>query len=259
MSDMTGLHRMMTIWTRLREQSGQLQRRKFDHLVGYSGTIEIAIIAAPLTDLTKKGQPNFLEWGEAQEKAFKTLREALLKRPILRLPDHSLDFTVRTDASNNGIGAVLMQEHEGKLHLVAYASKKLTNPETKYSTLEKKCLAIIWEVGKFRLFLAGKKFVLQTDHKPLTFLSTAHYKNDRILRWFLSLQGYDFVVKDIAGKKNGMADYLPASDPGSTAAWGSKRINLRPQSCLCLTWSGYLSKRRRRRRLYLYVHRECTG
>ena len=101
-----------------------------------------------------------------------------------------------------------MQEHEGKLHPVAYASKKLTNAETKYSTLEKECLAIIWGVGKFRLFLAGKKFVLQTDHKPLTFLSTARYKNDRILRWSLSLQGYDFVVKDIAGKENVMADYL---------------------------------------------------
>ena len=184
--------------------------RSFCGLLGYYRDYipSFAIIAAPLTDLTKKGQPNFVKWGEAQEKAFNTLREALLKRPILRLPDHSRNFTLRTDASNSGIGAVLMQEHEGKLHPVAYASKKLTNAETKYSTLEKECLAIIWGVGKFRLFLAGKKFVLQTDHKPLTFLSTARYKNDRILRWSLSLQGYDFVVKDIAGKENVMADYL---------------------------------------------------
>ena len=184
--------------------------RSFCGLLGYYREYipSFAIIAAPLTDLTKKGQPNFVEWGEAQEKAFNTLREALLKRPILRLPDHSLNFTLRTDASNRGIGAVLMQEHEGKLHPVAYASKKLTNAETKYSTLERECLAIIWGVGKFRLFLGGKKFVLQTDHKPLTFLSTARYKNDRILRWSLSLQGYDFVVKDIAGKENVMADYL---------------------------------------------------
>ena len=112
------------------------------------------------------------------------------------------------DAFNSGIGAVLMQEHEGKLHPVVDASKKLTNAETKYFTLEKECLAIIWGVGKFCLFLAGKKFVLQTDHKLLTFLSMAHYKNDGILWWYLSLQGYDFVVKDIAGKENVMADYL---------------------------------------------------
>ena len=112
------------------------------------------------------------------------------------------------DASNSRIGAVLMQEHEGKLHPITYASKKLTNVETKYSTLEKKCLTIIWGVGKFHLFLAGKKFVLQMDHKPLMFLSTACYKNDHRLRWSLSLQGYNFVVKDIAGKENVMADYL---------------------------------------------------
>ena len=91
--------------------------RSFCGLLGYYRDYipSFAIIAAPLTDLTKNGQPNFVEWGEPQEKAFNTLREALLKRPILRLPDHSLDFTLRTDASNSGIGAVLMQEHEGKL------------------------------------------------------------------------------------------------------------------------------------------------
>ena len=138
--------------------------RSFCGLLGYYRDYipSFAIIAASLTDLTKNGQPNFVEWSEAQEKAFNILREALLKWPILRLPNYLLDFFLHTDASNSGIGAVLMQEHEGKLHPVAYASKKLTNAETKYSTLEKECLAIIWGVGKFRLFLAGKKFVLQT-------------------------------------------------------------------------------------------------
>ena len=126
--------------------------RSFCGLLGYCQDYipSFAIIAAPLTDLTKKGQPNFVEWGEAQEKAFNTLREALLKRPILRLSDHSLDFTLRTDASNSGIGAVLMQEHEGKLHPIAYESKKLRNVETKYSTLEKECLAIIQSELSFK-------------------------------------------------------------------------------------------------------------
>ena len=180
--------------------------RSFCGLLGYYRDYipSCAIIATLLMDLTKKGQPNFIEWGEPQEEAFNTLREALLKRPILRLPNHSIDFTLRTDASNSGIGAVFMQEHGGKLRPVAYASKKLTNAETKYSTLEKECLVIIWGVGRFWLFLAGKKFVLQTDHKLLTFLSTAHYKNNRILRWSLSLQGYEFVVirrqANLAGK-----------------------------------------------------------
>ena len=99
--------------------------RSFCGLLGYYRDYipSFAIIAAPLTDLAKKGQPNFVEWDEAQEKAFNTLREVLLKRRILRLPDYSIDFTLRADASNSGIGAVLMQEHKGKLHPVAYASK----------------------------------------------------------------------------------------------------------------------------------------
>ena len=61
---------------------------------------------------------------------------------------------------------------------------------------------------KILSLFTGKKFVLQTDHKPLTFLGSACYKNDRIMRWSLSLQEYDFVVKDIAGKDNILADYL---------------------------------------------------
>ena len=63
-------------------------------------------------------------------------------------------------------------------------------------------------VSKFRLYLAGKPFVLQTDHQPLTFLKDDKFRNDRIMRWALALQGYDYTVKDIPGKRNIVADYL---------------------------------------------------
>ena len=120
------------------------------------------------------------------------------------------------DASNSGIGAMMTQKYEGKLHPVAYSSKKLTNAETKLKALKeclsnfgnsplKECLAIIRGVEKFCLFLAGKK--LQIDHKPLSFSVRLVTKNHRILRWFLSLQEYDFIVKDSASKNNVMADY----------------------------------------------------
>ena len=74
--------------------------------------------------------------------------------------------------------------------------------------LRKKCLAIVWGVSKFRLNLAGKPFILQTDYQPLTFLNVAKFKNDRIMRWALALQGYDFTVNDIPGKDNVLADFL---------------------------------------------------
>ena len=80
---------------RAKQPATKKEVRSFCGLLGYYRDYIpfFAIITAPLTDLTKKGQPNFVEWGKAQEKAFNTLREALLKRLILRLPDHSLDST----------------------------------------------------------------------------------------------------------------------------------------------------------------------
>ena len=72
-----------------------------------------AAIAAPLSDLTKKGLPESVRWEDAREKAFTTLRESLVRRPIQRLPDHNKTLNLRTDASNCGFGAAFMQEQEG--------------------------------------------------------------------------------------------------------------------------------------------------
>ena len=102
-----------------------------------------AAIAAPLSDLTKKGLPESVRWENTQEKELVTLRESLVRKPILRLPDHNKTYILRIDASNCGLGAALMQEHEGRFFPIAYGSKKLTSAERKYSTIEEKCLAIV--------------------------------------------------------------------------------------------------------------------
>ena len=102
-----------------------------------------AAIAAPLSDLTRKGQPNKVEWGEAQEKAYQTIKSYLTSEPILRLPDPAKTYFSRMDASNNGIGAVLMQRNDEKLFPVCYASKKLSSAERIYSTIEKECLTFV--------------------------------------------------------------------------------------------------------------------
>ena len=159
-----------------------------------------AAIAAPLSDLTRKGLPESVRWEDAQEKAFVTLRDSLVRRPILRLPDHNKTFILRADASNCGLGAAFMQKHEGRFFPIAYGSKKLTSAERKYSTIEKECLAIVWGVSKFRLHLAGKPFVLQTDNQLLSFLKDAKFRNDRIMRWALALQGYDYTVETFLAK-----------------------------------------------------------
>ena len=167
-----------------------------------------AAIEAPLSNLTNKGLPESVRWEDAQEMAFVTPRESLVRRPILRLPDHNKTLILRTDASNCGLGAALMQEHEGRYFSIAYGSKKLTSAEQKYSTIEKECLAIVWGLSKFRLYLGGKPFVLQTVHQPLTIIKDAKFGNDGIMRWALALQEYDYTVKNIPGKDNVAADYL---------------------------------------------------
>ena len=95
-----------------------------------------AAISAPLSDLTRKAQPNKVVWGNAQEKAYQTLMTLLASKPILQIPDPKKTYYLIIDASDYGVGAVLMQEHDSKLFSVCYASKKLSNAERKYYTIE---------------------------------------------------------------------------------------------------------------------------
>jgi hypothetical protein len=188
------------------------QVRSFLGLTGfyreYIGSRRYAEIAVPFTDLTKKCKPNKVEWGPEQEAAFQTLKRRIADRPILKLPDVTKPFVLRTDASDIGVGAVLLQESDGMLFPVAYASKKLLPRERAYSIMEKECLAIVWAVRKFRVYLYGASFTLQTDHQPLAYLNRSKYTNDRITRWALFLQPYQITIQAIKGSQNVGADYL---------------------------------------------------
>ncbi|KAL9963057.1 hypothetical protein ACROYT_G032222 [Oculina patagonica] len=190
--------------------STKKQIRSFMGLAGYYRDFipNFAAVVAPLSDLTRKGQPNRVEWGEAQERAYQSVKAHLTSTPILHLPDPSKTYYLRTDASDNGIGAVLMQEHEGKLFPVCYASKKLSNAERNYSTIEKECLAIVWGIKRFHLYLYGVRFVLQTDHEPLKYMNSAKFVNSRLMRWTIFLQSYNLKVEAIKGSDNVGADYL---------------------------------------------------
>lgn len=186
------------------------QVRSFIGVVGYYQMYipNFSIIAVPLTNLVKKGEPNYVTWGPEQDEAFRTLKSKLLEEPVLRLPDFSRPFVVQTDASDYGIGAALMQEYEGILHPVAYASKKLLSREQSYSVIEKECLALVWAIKRFEKYLHGVEFILETDHQPLAYLNTAKMSNSRLMRWALFLQNYKFHIKAIRGSENVVADYL---------------------------------------------------
>jgi len=163
----------------------------------------------PLTDLTKKDQPNQLKWSETQDRAFETLKGYSVNPPILRLSDFEKQFILRTDASNTGIGAILLQEESGVKHPVAFTSRKLLTRESHYSTTEKECLAIVWAIQKFQNFLYGKEFITETDHQPLLYLGKTQYgQNGRLMRWALVLQQYRFTLRAIKGSENVGADFL---------------------------------------------------
>ena len=167
-----------------------------------------AAIAAPLTDKTKNSEPNKIGWETSQAKAFTTLKEKLANPPVLHLPDLTQDFILRTDASNIGLGAVLLQTHQEERFPVAYASRKLLRREQAYSTIERECLAIVWAVKKFEPYLYGREFILETDHHPLAYLNSVSPANGRLMRWILALQPYRFRIVAIRGSENVGADVL---------------------------------------------------
>ena len=172
-----------------------------------------ASVAAPLTDLTKEGGRSCrsIHWTPDCASALQEIQDILSRKPVLLLPRLDLPFVLQTDASSTGLGAVLLQEFEDSLHPVCFASRKLLDREKRYSTIERECLAIVWAVHKFVRFLWGVRFLLQTDHRPLTYLRTSNFKNSRIMRWALSLQEFSFEVLPVSGQANVFADLLSRS------------------------------------------------
>lgn len=170
-----------------------------------------ATLTAPLTNLTRKGKSNKIVWTVECDNTLRTIQSLLSTYPILMLPNVNLPFVVSTDASTTGIGACLMQERRGILHPVKYISRKLLDRETRYSTIERECLAIVWAVKKLSRYLLGSKFQLQCDHKCLSYLKTSNFANPRICRWALALQEFIFDINYIKGTENVAADFLSRS------------------------------------------------
>ena len=104
--------------------------------------------ARPLYRLTEKGRR--WNWTDECGEAFLTLKHALISAPILAFPDFNHDFILDTDASTDGLGAVLSQHSEEGEKVIAYASRTLTKPERQYCTTRKEMLALVWGIRQFR-------------------------------------------------------------------------------------------------------------
>ena len=159
------------------------------------------------------------EWTPECENAFQLLKEKLTTAPILAYADFSKPFVLETDASARGLGAVLSQEQDGKLRVIAYASRTLRPSEKNmknYSSFKLELLALKWAVTeKFRDYLLCAHFTAFTDNNPLSYLSTAKLGAVE-QRWAAQLAQFNFQIKYRSGKENVNADSLsrnPVEDP----------------------------------------------
>jgi len=168
-----------------------------------------ATIAAPITDLTQKSVPENVSLGIEGVKSFSRLKEIMLSYAVLRNPYFTKPFIIQTDASEVGVGAILSQQDtEGYDNPVAFFSRKLLLREQRFSTVEKECLAVKLGVEAFQVYLLGRKFVIQTDHRALQWLTKFKNHNSRLMRWSLALNPYLFQVQHRKGTDNANADAL---------------------------------------------------
>jgi transposase InsO family protein len=159
----------------------------------------------------KKGQKMKITLSIEEIQAFEKLKQFLTTDLVLRLPNNRFPFKVQTDASDEGIGAVLLQIYPEGNRPVAYISKKFTLAQRRWSPMEQECYAFICALDKWHNYLSGTKFTWETDHKALTQLNKKAQINKRCERWRLKILEYDFDVKYIPGLQNSMPDYLSRS------------------------------------------------
>ena len=173
---------------------------------------KFAEIISPLYKLLKKEV--VWKWGKSENDAFNDLKDAISAEKMLKRYEPNGDLVLQTDASGVGVGATILQHNEnGFLKPIAYASRILNKAERNYPQIERELLGVVFGVTKFRLFVLGRKFLLQTDHKPLTKICNEHetisqLTSNRIKKWSMLLKAYDFKISHIPGKQNVVADFL---------------------------------------------------
>ena len=118
--------------------------------------------------MIKKSEPETVNWTAEGIQAFNKLKEIIVSSPVMANPHFLHPFILQTDASEIEIRAVLSQvDAEGYDHPVAYFGRKLLPREQRYATVEKECLAIKLRVKAFQVYLLGREFIVQTDHRAL--------------------------------------------------------------------------------------------
>jgi hypothetical protein len=163
--------------------------------------------AAPLNRLLQNDVP--WEWSEPCQEAFQSLKVSMTEAPILRRPNMNLPFELHIDWSAVGLCAVLVEiDSNGKEFVIAYASRSNNRTERNYSSCYGECLAAVWVVSYFQIYLYGRPFVLKTDLESLKWLMTSEKLTVMHARWASILQEYNVDIQHRAGVTHGDADRL---------------------------------------------------
>lgn len=188
-----------------RAPSSAEELRSFLGLVTYVGRFlpDLATVTEPLRELLRKGVS--FHWDGRHEEVFQHIKTMICNISHLQYFDNRLRTRLIADASPVALGAVLVQfsERDNIPRVVSYASKSLSSTEKRYCQTEKEALALVWAVERFSMYLLGREFELETDHKPLeTIFSPSSKPCARIERWVLRLQSFKYNVKYRKGAAN---------------------------------------------------------
>ncbi|PAA51290.1 hypothetical protein BOX15_Mlig005755g5 [Macrostomum lignano] len=165
-------------------------------LVRFSGRFvpNLSHYLEPLTRLMR-GRREF-QWDSEQDEAFQRIKSLLTEDSALANYDPKKPVALECDASQKGLGGVLIQDNRP----VLYISKRLSEAEKKYSQIEREALAIVWSTQRCQRFLAGRHFKLITDHRPLTYIFGPNEGlptrvSARLQRWAISLMAFDYTIE----------------------------------------------------------------
>ena len=193
--------------------------RKFLGMVNQLGkfTPKLTDLTQPLRELLSKSKT--WTWGRPQEQAFKEIKEELSRPTTLAHYDPGAPTKISADASSYGLGAVLLQQLDSQWKPIAFASRSMSDTEKRYAQIEKEALASTWACEKFSTYILGKKFAIETDHKPLVpLLGLKHLDSlpPRILQFRLRLARFDYDIEHVPGKHLYTADTLSRSPLSNT-------------------------------------------
>ncbi|CAG2204440.1 unnamed protein product [Mytilus edulis] len=168
--------------------------------------METVLSAKPMYKVTEKNQK--FVWTEECQQSFEELKTTLISAPILAYPTREDLFILDTDASNDGMGAVLSQLQDGVEKVICYFSKTFSRSERKYCVTRRELLAVVASIKHFHHYLYGKYFKVRSDHGALSWLFNFKNPEGQLARWFEVLASYDFKIEHRAGRSHNNADAL---------------------------------------------------